>query len=112
MTITQTLTNINQTGSTQNSINTDIHNVPISDTNIMCATFILFIIFFGVYKLVSGYINKSCLGCKRLKYCENEIKKIKNTLKIEEHVSPDILKDILKQVNELKQRIISDGTMD
>lgn len=112
MTITQTLTHINQTGSAQNSISTDVHNIPISDTNIVCATFILFMILFGIYKLVTGYINKSCLGCKRLKHCENEIKKIKHTLKIEEHVSPDILKDILKQVNELKQKVISNGTMD
>ena len=56
------------------------------------------------------YINKSCLKCKYIKRCENEIKQIKKNLTVNNIVDSEVLKTISKDVATVKQKVLDNGT--
>lgn len=72
------------------------------------AELFIFLVFaaYLIYKFSSAVANKSCVGCKRLKRCENEIKSIKTTLALNEFVDVSILEEISAKVDELKKKVI------
>lgn len=98
MTVNQALSHITQTGA-----------LPISNSSLICATVLILAVLFFIYKISSGYVNKSCLGCKRLKQCEHDIVEINKALIMEEHIDPNILRDILKQIQQLKEKVMKNG---
>lgn len=111
MTIHQNISHITQTGTTQ-SITADIAEMPISDSVISGFFIISFLIVALCYHLGHAYINKSCAGCKRLKQCEKDIARINQVLEVEKQVDFNVLKQILKQVELLKKKVMQNGKLD
>lgn len=105
MSINQNLEHITQTGGDSN-IEIDAVDTPISDSVMVSVSLLIaFLIYLG-YKLITGFLNKSCIGCRRLKVCEQEVAKIKAVLNTEKHIQPETLKEILEEVKELRERIV------
>lgn len=78
--ITQSLNNITQSGAS------DCIDLVASYTAMTpqqfyivvgCATLILLFIIYMLFSTLRGYVTKSCVGCKRLKKCEEDLKKVK-----------------------------------
>ena len=78
--ITQTLSNIYQSGTAA-----DIDVVAYCTTlsthqfyfSIGCITLLLLVTIYMTLSTIRGYVTKSCVGCKRLKKCEQEIQGMK-----------------------------------
>ena len=51
------------------------------------------------------------MGCKKLNECKSEIKQIKKTLALNELVDHDAIKDIVKDIAEIKKRMLDNGTI-
>ena len=75
MAITQTITSVEQSGG-----NHSIYNVAddtgISGNYLVCATVLLAIVIYFIFRLLDNAITKTCMGCKRLKECEKRLKKL------------------------------------
>ena len=100
-------------GSIQN-VNQDISHLILSDsqgTIIIVGIFFIFsILLFLLFNLIKTYINKSCLKCKYIKKCEDEIKQIKKDLIVNDIVDSEILKTIAEDVATVKQKVLNNGT--
>lgn len=111
MTITNNMSH--NAGSIQNA-NQDIANVSISDsqgTIIIVGSFlILGIVLYLFFNLIKTYINKSCLKCKYIKNCENEIKHIKKDLMLNNIVDSEVLQTIAEDVATVKKKVLEYGT--
>ena len=64
-------------------------------------TIIIFLAF--IYLLIKTYINKSCIGCKRLARCEKEIKEIKTNLEVGKYLDFDVFQDISNKLDDIKE---------
>lgn len=100
-------------GSIQN-VNQDISHLTLSDLQgtaiVVGSFFISSILLFLLFNLMKTYINKSCLKCKYIKKCEDEIKQIKKNLIVNNIVDLEVIKTIAEDVATVKQKVLNDGT--
>lgn len=104
--ITQTFENITQSG-TEQTISGSIHDIGITSTQFYSVlfAFTVVLIFFltFIYLLIKTFINKSCVGCKRLIKCEKEIKEIKTNLEVGKYLDFDVFQDISNKLDDIKE---------
>lgn len=104
--ISQYLENITQSG-TEQTINMDAVVTDLTPGQMYFAiggiflTIIIFLAF--IYLLIKTYINKSCIGCKRLARCEKEIKEIKTNLEVGKYLDFDVFQDISNKLDDIKE---------
>ena len=100
-------------GSIQN-VNQDISHLTVSDTQgniiIIGSFLILSFVLFLFANLMKTYINKSCLKCKHLKKCEEDIKNIKKDMVLNNIVDSEVLQTIAEDVATVKRNILKHGT--
>ncbi len=107
--------NISENSGTITGTTQDIAHVHLtenqSDLLIICSFSILALCILCVFSIIKVYITKSCLGCKKLNECKSEIKQIKKTLALNELVDHNAIKDIVKDIAEIKKRMLDNGTI-
>lgn len=99
-------------GSIQNA-NQEIAHINLTDSQgslvIIGSFLILGIILFLFFNLLKTYINKSCLKCKHIKRCEDEIRHIKKDLLLNNIVDAEILQTIASDIAIVKKKVLEYG---
>ena len=69
----------------------------------------LIILIICIKQLVDGVLSKSCIGCKRLKKCEDDIKKIKQTIALQGYFTPESFKEVSQKLDDIKKELRHNG---
>ena len=66
-------------------------------------TIIVFLSF--IYLLTKTFINKSCIGCKRLAKCEQKIKDIEERMELSGYFDKDVFENLSDKIDKLTEEI-------
>lgn len=96
------------TGTTQTISN--VHLTEHQSDLLIVNSFLLLAIFIVcLFSTIKSYVTKSCIGCKRLRDCEEKIKDIKSTLTLNEYIDKNAIKNIVMDISAIKKEITGDS---
>ena len=106
--INQNFGNITQSG-TEQTINADAFDADITPAQFYCVlgslTIILIVFLTFLYLLFKTFINKSCVGCKRLAKCEKNIKDIQEKIELNGYFDKDWVLSLSEKIDKLQEDI-------